>query len=123
MSLNFVGKVDFKGRVTIPLPLRDLLGIYEGSTVMIYADLDERIIKIRPVQVMGALVKISRECGDRSCIGELISHLERLEGFKDIVEVRCTKDLKGYRCYAIALIDQQHVEKLRGSESGIEILG
>ncbi len=123
MSLSFFGRVDFKGRITIPLPLRDLLGIYEGTTVMIYADLDERIIKIKPMQAMGALVKITRECGERSCIGELVSRLEQLEGFKDLVEVRCVRDLKGYRCYAVALISQQGAEKLRiGSDYTIEIL-
>lgn len=123
MSLNFVGKVDFKGRITIPLPLRDLLGIYEGANVMIYADLDERVIRIRPIQVAGALVRISRECGERSCIGELLSRLENMEGFRDLVEVRCVKDLKGYRCHAIALVSQQHVEKLRSDNSYVvEIL-
>ncbi|HWQ16385.1 MAG TPA: hypothetical protein VNL13_00945 [Sulfolobales archaeon] len=123
MSLSFVGRVDFKGRITIPLPIRDLLGMYEGTTVMIYADLDERSIEIKPVQAMGVLAKISRECGERSCIGELIARLEKLEGFKDLVEIRCTRNPKGYRCYAIALIGQQYIEKLKSSEGyTIEIL-
>ncbi len=119
-----MGRVDFKGRITIPLPLRDLLGIYEGASVMIYADLDERVIRIRPIQATGALVRISRECDNRSCIDELVSRLESMEGFRDLVEVRCIKDLKGYRCYAIALVNRQHVEKLRSDNSyTIEILG
>lgn len=124
MSLNFVGKVDFKGRITIPLPLRDLLGIYEGATVMIYADLDERIIKIKPVKSTGVLVKISRDCGERSCIGELLSRLEQLEGFEDLVDMRCVRDLRGYKCYVVTLIARQHVDKLRSEASqAIEILG
>ena len=112
---SFVGRVDSKGRITIPLAIRDLLGLYEGVTVSIQADLDARRVVLYPHQPPGTLVRISTECVEKRCVGELIAWLEGGEGVRDIVEVRCYRSGTYYRCYAIASLHPKAVERIKGS--------
>jgi AbrB family looped-hinge helix DNA binding protein len=113
--VSYVGKIDPKGRVTIPLAIRDLLGLYEGVSVTIQADLDARSIVIKPYQAPGVLIKISVDCDSRSCIADMISWVEKVEGFRDILEVRCYRGERGYRCYSIASISPKGVDKITDS--------
>ncbi len=113
--VSYVGKIDPKGRVTIPLAIRDLLGLYEGVSVTIQADLDARSIVIKPHQTPGVLVRISVDCDSRSCIADMIAWVEKLEGFRDILEVRCHRIERGYRCYSIASISPRVVDKITDS--------
>ncbi|MEM1611503.1 MAG: hypothetical protein QXQ57_07665 [Sulfolobales archaeon] len=122
--VGYVGKIDPKGRVTIPLAIRDLLGLYEGVSVTIQADLDSRSIVIKPYQSPGVLVRISVDCESRSCIADMISWVEKLEGFRDILEVRCYRGERGYRCYSIASILHKAVDRIAGGgRYRVEVLG
>ncbi|MDT7887679.1 MAG: hypothetical protein RQ885_01725 [Desulfurococcales archaeon] len=112
--ISYMGRIDPKGRITIPIAIRDLLGLYEGATITIQVDLDTRSITIKPHHVPGLLIRVSTECDNRSCIGNMVSWIEGLEGFKDILEVRCYRGGKAYKCYSIVSIAPKAVEKIKG---------
>lgn len=122
--ISFISRVDSKGRVTIPLAIREVLGLYEGSLVSIAVDFESRSVVVRPIYKPGALVRVSSECGDRLCADDLLSWARGLDGFRDVVELRCYKGGGGYSCFAIVSIDPN---KLGGLESSgryrVEVIG
>lgn len=107
--------MDAKGRITIPLAIREILSMYEGSLVSIAIDFESRSVVVKPIYKPGALVRVSIECGDRLCAEELLSWVGGLDGFRDVIELRCYKGGDRYSCFAIVSIDPSKLDKLKSS--------
>lgn len=121
LSLSFTGRIDSKGRLTIPLAIRDLFGMYEGASVVIEADPDGRVLILKPLPLRGALVRLSKSV-ERP--GVFLGWLETLEGLREILELRCSRAPEGYSCSSLASADPRAVEKiLRACGEGCEAVG
>jgi bifunctional DNA-binding transcriptional regulator/antitoxin component of YhaV-PrlF toxin-antitoxin module len=114
-NISFISRVDAKGRITIPLAIREVLSMYEGSLVSIGIDLENKSVVVKPIYKPGVLVKVSSECGDRLCADDLLSWVERLDGFRDVIELRCYKGGDHYSCFAIISIDPNKLGRLESS--------
>lgn len=121
MSLSFTGRIDSKGRLTIPLAIRDLFSMYEGASVAIEADPDKRVVILKPLPFRGALVRLSKKV-ERP--GIFMDWLEGLEGLREILELRCSREPEGYSCSSLASADPEAVVRiLQACGGGCEAVG
>lgn len=81
-------KVDSKGRVTIPLVIREIFDIREGMYLLITANRDEKVIRLVPLPLSSKLVKLRVLVEDRpGVLAKITEHLAELGG--DIISTKC----------------------------------
>ncbi|AFL67196.1 MAG: ACT domain-containing protein [Desulfurococcus sp.] len=81
-------KVDSKGRITIPIAVRELFDIREGMYMLIIADKESREIKLVPLPVAARLAKLKLLVEDRTGV---LAELTRFIASHnvDIVSTKC----------------------------------
>lgn len=102
MKIKEVVKVDSKGRITIPLTIREALDIHEGMTVLLIADREKKEIILSPVPKRAQLVELSIEVEDRpGVLAEIAKELAD-KGI-DIIATRCIVIRRGElgECYMV----------------------
>ena len=88
-------KVDSKGRVTIPQPIREALGIESGMYVVILADIDKGEIVLSPVANRGEKV-YTFEIEFKDVAGSLARVASVFAKHKaDIVTSKCASIIRG----------------------------
>ncbi|RLG81614.1 MAG: AbrB family transcriptional regulator [Thermoprotei archaeon] len=129
MRFKELVKVDSKGRITIPLAIREALDIKEGMNVLLVADIDEKRVFISPIPDKARIVEISVAVDDRPGVVAEISKTLADQGI-DIIALKCVVIKRGEigECVIIAdlsksLISTSHElhEVLNGLESVKEI--
>ncbi|ADV65517.1 AbrB/MazE/SpoVT family DNA-binding domain-containing protein [Desulfurococcus mucosus] len=81
-------KVDQKGRITIPIAVRELFDIREGMYLLMIADKEAREIKLVPLPVAAKLAKLKLLVEDRT--GVLAELTRFIAGYNvDIVSTKC----------------------------------
>lgn len=89
MRIEELVKVDSKGRVTIPMAVREILDIREGMYLLIVADKDKKELKLLPIPVAAKLIRIRLVVEDRpGVLAELTKFLAQHN--IDIISTRCT---------------------------------
>jgi len=113
VRLAEIVKVDSKGRVTIPLVVREALNIIEGMNLILIADPDKREIVLTPLpSAEGKLFEMRIEFKDVT--GALAKASEKLAELNvDQVTTQCTTVKRGEYAECIIIIDL--------SRSGIDI--
>lgn len=114
MRMSEVIRIDAKGRVTIPMPIREAVGVKEGMYVMLLAEPDRKEISVIPfadpeaklvefrvkiADIPGALARIAKVLADAKV--DLLSSESRtlrrgeLAEWLAIADIsKCTYDLK-----------------------------
>ena len=105
MRLSEIVKVDSKGRVTIPLVVREALGIVEGMNIILIADPDKREIVLTPLpSTESKLYELRIEFKDVP--GALAKTSEKLaELGVDQVTTQCTTVKRGEYAECIIIVD------------------
>jgi len=81
-------KVDSKGRITIPIAVRELFDIREGMYLLMIADKEAREIKLVPIPVVAKLAKLKLLVEDRT--GVLAELTRFIAGYNiDIISTKC----------------------------------
>jgi AbrB family looped-hinge helix DNA binding protein len=95
MKLTSVVKIDPKGRVTIPLYMREALDVHEGKYLVIIADIDKKEIVLTPISGEAEnLYEIRVELQDRP--GALAEFSRILGEMKlDVLISRCSTVKRG----------------------------
>ncbi len=83
---RYVLRVDGKGRITIPLPVREALGIEPGDLVELAVDVSARTVAIRPA-AMGVLASYRVSLSQRKELVDAISTI--LEEGSDLRYAEC----------------------------------
>ncbi len=123
MKIREVVRVDSKGRITIPLAIRNALDIREGMSVLLIADPDKKEFTVTPISDEAKLVEIEFEIEDRpGALAEVASKLADL-GI-DMVVVRCTTIRRGEigECIVIADVSKSSITSERELEDSIKYL-
>ena len=94
MRFRELVRVDSKGRITIPLSIREAFGIREGMNILLYADLDEKKIFLSPIPDRARLVEINVTVTDRPGVVAEISKTLADNGI-DIVALKCVVIKRG----------------------------
>jgi len=102
MKFKELVKVDAKGRITIPLAIREALGIHEGMNVLLIADMDEKKIFISPIPDKARLMELTVRVVDRPGVVAEISKTLADQGV-DIVALKCVVIKRGElgECYMV----------------------
>jgi len=102
MKIKEVVKVDSKGRITIPLTIREALDIHEGMTVLLIADREKKEIILSPVPERAQLVELNIEVEDRPGVLAEIARELADKGI-DIIATRCIVIRRGElgECYMV----------------------
>ncbi len=102
MRFKELVKVDSKGRITIPLTIREALGIHEGMNVLLIADLDEKKIFISPIPDKARLMELNIMVDDRPGVVAEISKVLADHGV-DIIALKCVVIKRGVtgECYIV----------------------
>ncbi len=105
MRISEIVKVDSKGRVTIPLVVREALNILEGMTLILIADPDKREIVLTPLPGReGSLYELRIEF--RDVPGALARTSEKLAELNvDQVTTQCTTVKRGEYAECIIVVD------------------
>jgi len=105
MRLSEIVKVDSKGRVTIPLVVREALNIVEGMNLILIADPEKREITITPLpSAEGRLYELRIEFKDIP--GALAKTSEKLaELGVDQITTQCTTVKRGEYAECIIIVD------------------
>lgn len=105
MRISEIVKVDSKGRITIPLVVREALNIVEGMTLILIADPDKREIVVTPLPGgEGSLYELRIEF--RDVPGALAKTSEKLaELGVDQVTTQCTTVKRGEYAECIIVVD------------------
>jgi AbrB family looped-hinge helix DNA binding protein len=105
MRLSEIVKVDSKGRVTIPLVVREALNIVEGMNLIMIADPEKREIVITPLPSSeGRLYELRIEFKDVP--GALAKTSEKLaELGVDQITTQCTTVKRGEYAECIIIVD------------------
>ncbi|MET1128989.1 MAG: AbrB/MazE/SpoVT family DNA-binding domain-containing protein [Thermoproteota archaeon] len=111
MRFSEVVKVDSKGRVTIPLVIREALNIVEGMTLILVADSEKKEIVLTPLPVESEkLIEIKVELQDVP--GALAKAVERLAALNvDQVTTQCTTVKRGEYAECIIIADLSKSDK------------
>jgi AbrB family looped-hinge helix DNA binding protein len=106
-----VVKVDSKGRVTIPLVIREALNIVEGMTIILVADAEKKEIVLTPLPVESEkLIEIKVELQDVP--GALAKAVERLAALNvDQITTQCTTVKRGEYAECIIIADLSKSDK------------
>jgi len=94
MKFRELIKVDSKGRITIPSSIREIFGIREGMSILIYADVDEKKIVLSPIPEQAKLVEIIALVDDRPGVVAEMSKTLADRGV-DIVALKCVVIKRG----------------------------
>lgn len=104
MRITSLVKVDSKGRVTIPLFIREALDIQEGRYLIVIADVDKKEILLTPISSKGeSIYEIKVELQDKpGALAEFSKMLKEL-GFDQLM-IRCSTIKRGEigECISIA---------------------
>ncbi len=123
MKIKEIVRVDSKGRITIPLVIRDALDIREGMSVLLIADTDKKELVVSPVSDEAKLLEIEIEIEDRpGALAEVAGKLAEL-GI-DMVITRCTTLRRGENaeCLIVADISRSSISNERELEESIKHL-
>jgi AbrB family looped-hinge helix DNA binding protein len=109
--MTALAKVDSKGRITIPQPIRDALEIETGMYVVLLADLDRREILVSPVAgKSGDIYEFEIEFKDEP--GALANAAAVFAKYKaDIIASRCASIMRGTTAGCTFIVDFRHAEK------------
>ncbi len=106
-------KVDSKGRVTIPLYIREALSIEPESYVELEVSREEGVIVIRPASTPGETAVDFDIMLDRVEDVQLLTSAI-LESGSEMRMMRCCKEDSKYRCQVtVLLLDMKAAEKLK----------
>ncbi len=102
MKIKEMAKVDSKGRITIPLTIREALDIHEGMTVLLIADREKKEILLSPVPEKARLAELSISVEDRPGVLAEITRVLADKGV-DIIATRCVVIRRGElgECYMV----------------------
>ena len=104
MKLKEVVRVDNKGRITIPLVIRDSLDIREGMSVLLIADTDKKELLVLPISEEAKLFEIELEIEDRpGALAEIANELAKL-GIDQVI-TRCTTLRRGEVAECVLVVD------------------
>lgn len=111
MRLTEIVKVDSKGRVTIPLVVREALNIIEGMNLILIADADRREIILTPLPSEAEkLYELRIEFKDvPGALAKISSKIAELKG--DIVVSQCTSVKRGENAECIMIVDLSKSDK------------
>ncbi len=115
---RYVLRVDGKGRVTIPLPLRESLGIEPGTVVELTVDASGRAVVVRPA-TSGVVASYRVSLYERRNVVSAVSAV--LEEGSDLRLVECWES----ECVIEAfVIDEVMVERIaeRLRAAGVEVV-
>lgn len=104
MKIKEIVKVDGKGRITIPLIIRDTLDIREGMSVLLIADTDKKELIVSPISGVARLCEIEVEIEDRPGALAEIANLLAKHGI-DMVITRCTSIKRGENAECLIVVD------------------
>lgn len=98
-------KVDSKGRVTIPQPIREALGIESGMLIALIADVDKGEILLSPVlSKAGRLYEFEIEFRDvAGSLAKIISAFA--EAKADILASKCASIIRGSTAGCTIIVD------------------
>ena len=123
MRLTEIVRVDSKGRITIPMVIREALNIVEGMHLVLIADTDKREILVSPVVSPGALVyEMHIEIQDVP--GALAQVTETLARYGvDQISTHCTSVKRGEiaECMIIADFSKANISAEELKEKLIEL--
>jgi AbrB family looped-hinge helix DNA binding protein len=104
-------KVDSKGRITIPQPIREALGIQPGMLVVLIADIERGELVVSPVASSGDQL-YTFEIEFRDVAGSLAKLLAVFAGAKaDILASRCASIIRGETAGCTIVADFSKAEK------------
>lgn len=104
MKIKEIVKVDSKGRITIPLVIREALDIREGMNVLLIADTSKKEVIVSPISEEARLLEIEFEMEDRpGALAEVVSELAR-QGI-DMIITRCTALKRGETAECLVVAD------------------
>jgi len=104
MKIKEIVKVDSKGRITIPLVIREALDIREGMNVLLIADTSKKEVIVSPISEEAQLLEIEFEMEDRpGALAEVVSELAR-QGV-DMIITRCTALKRGETAECLVVAD------------------
>ncbi|OYT41093.1 MAG: AbrB family transcriptional regulator [Desulfurococcales archaeon ex4484_58] len=114
MRFKELVKVDSKGRITIPLAIREAFGIHEGMNILLIADMDEKKIFISPIPNRAKLMELSIKVEDRPGVVAEISKAIADQGV-DIVALKCVVIKRGElgECYIVADLSKSLITTAR----------
>jgi len=115
LKIKELVKVDSKGRITIPLSVREAFDIREGMNLLVVADTDEKSITLSPVPEKAKLVEIIVRVEDRPGVLATISRSLADNGV-DIVFIKCGVIRRGElgECTIIADVANSIIEDVEG---------
>ncbi len=126
MKQTALVKVDSKGRITIPLTMREAIGIEPGMLMAIIADIDKKEIIVTPIFTnKGEIYEIEVVLVDRpGAMAKVTDALAREN--VDIIASRCTTVMRGVEGSCIMIVDLSRssvdVEKLKSILSQIDVV-
>ncbi|MEB3788154.1 MAG: ACT domain-containing protein [Desulfurococcales archaeon] len=126
MKQTALVKVDSKGRITIPLTMREAIGIEPGMLMAIIADIDKKEIIVTPIFTnKGEIYEIEVVLVDRpGAMAKVTDALAREN--VDIIASRCTTVMRGVEGSCIMIVDLSRssvdVEKLKNILSQIDVV-
>lgn len=102
MKIKELVKVDSKGRITIPLTIREALDIHEGMSVLLIADREKKEILLSPVPERAKLAELSLSVEDRPGVLAEITKVLADKGI-DIIATKCVVIRRGElgECYMV----------------------
>ncbi len=102
MKIKEIAKVDSKGRITIPLTIREALDIHEGMTVLLIADREKKEILLSPVPEKAKLAELNISVEDRPGVLAEITRVLADKGV-DIIATKCVVIRRGElgECYMV----------------------
>ncbi len=104
MKLKEITKVDSKGRITIPLVIREALDVREGMSIVIIANVEKKEIVLTPLPRESRLLEVMFEIVDRpGSLAEVTSELAKTG--VDLVLTKCTTIKRGEVAECSIVID------------------
>ncbi len=117
MKIKEIVKVDSKGRITIPLTIREALDIHEGMTVLLIADREKKEIIVSPIPERAKLIELNLRVEDRPGVLAEITRVLADKGV-DIIATRCIVIRRGElgECYMVVDLSRSLITQPRELE-------